>query len=71
MSEIKRLGEIRFVLDDERQTKYNESIDCTYALYGDEEDEILSIEDYYYKCKYFAAAMGFGEKTINEWFGRY
>ena len=71
MAEIKRLGEIRFVLDDERSMEGNESIDCTYALYGDEGDEILSIEDYYYKCKYFAAAMGYTEKTINDWFGRY
>ena len=53
MAEIKRLGEIRFVLEDERSMEGNESIDCTYALYGDEGDEILSIEDYYYKCKYF------------------
>lgn len=46
--------------------KYGESIDCTFTL--PKNDEALSIEDYYYYCKQFAAAMGFYSKTIDEWF---
>ena len=37
--------------------------------YGKEEEQVLDIEQYFYYCKEFAAAMGFAEKTINEWFG--
>lgn len=69
---VKKIGEMRFCLDDWRETIYNESIDITFARYGyEEEDEIMPIEDYYCLCKYFAAAMGFAEKTIDEWFGKY
>ena len=69
MSKATQLGTIRFELDDYREMKYNESVDCTFGLWGDPEDEALSMEDYYHYCKYFAAAMGFASATINEWFG--
>lgn len=66
---VKRIGEMRFCLDDFRNSKFNESADLTLALYGKEDDELMSIETYWSYCRYFAAAMGFGEKTIAEWFG--
>jgi hypothetical protein len=65
------IGSIEFWLRDDRDSEYNESVDCTWQLYGDEEDEILSIENYHYYCKRFALAMGFAEDTVNEWFGKY
>jgi hypothetical protein len=69
---IKRLGTMRFELDDYTDSEFNESVDCTYALYGTEvSGQIMSIEQYYCLCKQFAAAMGFAEKTINDWFGEY
>lgn len=37
----------------------------------DEDDDPMPIEEYYYFCKFFAAAYGYTEKTIEEWFGNY
>ena len=68
---MKNIGSFEMWLRDDRDIEFNESIDCTWQLYGEEEDEILSIEKYYYFCKSFAAAMGFQEATINDWFGNY
>ena len=68
---MKNIGSIEFWLRDDRDIEYNESVDCTFELYGDDDSEILSIERYYDLCKRFAAAMGFAESTINEWFGSY
>ena len=70
---FKKIGELRFCLDDWREDKFNESTDLTYALYGDsaDADEILSLEKYHSYCKQFAAAMGFAEKSINDWFGEW
>ena len=70
-ADIQKFGEMRFCFDDWRPTEFNESTDCTFALYCNKDDELMSIETYYYMCKQFAAAIGFGEKTINEWFGEY
>ena len=70
---MKNIGSMEFWLHDNREIEYNDSIDCTFDLYGtgDEIEEIMSIEKYWCLCRYFAAAMGFGEKTIEEWFGSY
>lgn len=68
---MKKIGQMNFSLDDYRLMEYNESIDCSFSLYGDEDDEVMSIENYYLFCKRFASAMGFAEKTIEEWFGDY
>ena len=68
---MKNIGSIEFWLRDDRDIEYNESVDCTWQLYGEEDSELLSIEKYYDFCKCFAAAMGFAESTINEWFGSY
>lgn len=69
----KQVGEMEFWLRDYHETDaFNESVDCTYELWVENEiDEILSIEKYHDLCKRFAAAMGFAERTINEWFGEY
>lgn len=70
---MKNIGSMEFWLRDNREIEYNESIDCTFELYGtdDEMEEIMSIEKYWCLCRDFAAAMGFGEQTIAEWFGEY
>lgn len=68
---IKNIGSIEFWLRDDREIEYNESVDCIWQLYGEEDGEILSIEKYYDLCKCFAKAMGFAERTVNEWFGEY
>ena len=71
--EMKNIGSMEFWLRDNREIEYNDSIDCTFDLYGidDEMEEIMSIEKYWCLCRYFAAAMGFSEATITEWFGSY
>jgi hypothetical protein len=69
-NKIERIGYMRFDLEDDRDTEFNESTDCTYALYGMKDDEVMSIEKYWCLCRQFAAAMGFGESTIEKWFGR-
>ena len=70
-NKIEQLGTMRFELDDYTNSEFNESVDCTYALYGTEvSGEAMSIEKYWCLCRQFAAAMGFGESTIEKWFGR-
>ena len=65
---VEHVGEIRFVLDDERATPFNESTDLTYRLYADEFDELLPIEDYVNYCKQFALAIGYHPHTIDQAF---
>lgn len=64
-------NKIIFILEDNtRLDQFNESCKLEKQWYGEQDDgQILTIEDYYYRCKEFALAMGFCEKTINEWFG--
>ena len=64
---------IKFTLVDETNlNEYNESCEMLKTWFGQRaEGQVLPIEDFYYFCKEFAAAMGFAEKTINEWFGEY
>lgn len=64
-------NKIIFILEDNtRLDQFNESCKLEKQWYGEQDDgQILTIEDYYYRCKEFAAAIGFAKKTINEWFG--
>ena len=56
--------------DNTNENQYNESTKMEKVWYGEQVDgQVLNMETYYYMCKEFAAAMGFSEKTINEWFG--
>lgn len=59
------------LVDNKNKNEFNESTEMKKSFYGSDSGEVLSIEDYYTYCKEFAAAMGFCEKTINEWFGEY
>ena len=60
---------IKFV-DNTHLDEYNESFELKKEWYGEEDDgQVLSIEQFYYRCREAAAAMGFAEGTINEWFG--
>ena len=67
-------NKLTFIFEDNTQlNKWNESCEMTKSWYGNsasgDSDEVISIEDFYYYCRNFAAALGFGERTINEWFG--
>lgn len=64
---------MEFILtDNTNKNEYNESCKMEMSWYSSPEKiEIMSIENYFQMCKQFAAAMGFPEKTINEWFGEY
>ena len=66
-----KANKMRFIVEDNtRQDMYNETCKLEKRWFGELEDgQIMDIEMYYYFCKEFAAAMGFAEKTINEWFG--
>ena len=66
----KQIGSLEFWYKNCIEDKYNDSVDCTFEIWGEDWDG-LSMEKYYSLCKQFAAAMGFAEKTINEWFGNY
>lgn len=58
------------LIDNTRKNQFNETCKMERAWYGEESDgQIMSLETYYYMCKQFASAMGFCEKSIDEWFG--
>lgn len=60
------------LVDNTRLNQFNESCELKKTWYGEMEDgEIIDIETYYIMCKEFAKAMGFAEKTVEEWFGSY
>lgn len=69
----KRVGTIHFWIDDDRESLYNQSIDLSYALcVEDEEDDfvdIVEIDRFVDYCMLFAKAMGFAEQTVEEAFG--
>lgn len=57
-------------IDNTRKNQFNETTIMEKIWYGEKEnEEVLDIETFYLICKEFAAAMGYCEKTINEWFG--
>lgn len=64
----KQIGELEIWYRDYNEDEFNDSVDCTFSIWGKDGDS-MSIEEYYYLCKRFAATMGFAEKTINQWFG--
>lgn len=63
---------IKFELvDNTNFNGYNESCEMKKSWYGMRDEEaisIMSLEDYYYYCREFALAMGYAEKTVEEWF---
>ena len=61
----KQLGTMEFWFKDYTENEFNQSVDCTFEVWGDD----MSIEQYWYMCRQFAAVMGFSESTICEWFG--
>ena len=68
---VQYAGTLRFELDDDRDTEYNESADLTYKLYTEEDnDEILPIEEFVDYCRCFALALGFHPNTVEVAFGR-
>lgn len=70
MEKAKHIADMRFCFSDYREDKFNESVDCTFAIWDDPSNCIaMDIELYWCLCRQFAAAMGFDDKTIIEWFG--
>lgn len=64
----KKIGEMRFCFDDYRED-CDESVDCTFAVVDPSNE--FTLEEYWRLCRYFAAAMGFCEASIDKWFGSY
>ena len=66
-------NKIKIIFEDNtRFDQYNETCKLEKQWYGETDDgQVIDIEMYYLICKEFAMAMGFAEKTINEWFGDY
>lgn len=62
---------IRFELvDNTNLDEYNESCEMKKTWFGLKNGAgVITLEDYYCYCKEFAAAMGFTEQNIEEWFG--
>lgn len=56
------------LIDNTNINQYNESIKVEKTWFGKGEDQVLDIETYFYMCREFALAMGYGEKTVDEWF---
>lgn len=71
MEKAEHIADMRFCLDDYSENRFNESVDCTFQLWGGDNDETMSIETYWHLCTQFAAALGFAPKTIETWFGDY
>lgn len=69
---MKKPNKLIFILEDNTNLdQYNQTCKLEKQWYGTDDDccEVLSIEEYYYRCKEFAMAMGFCEKTVEGWFG--
>lgn len=68
---IDKIGEMRFCLTDYREVDFNQSVDCTFDLYGETYavDDVICMEKYWELCRLFALTMGFGEKLVYDWFG--
>lgn len=68
--EEKRKNIFKFeLIDNTNLDEFNESCKVEKSWYGHKEHgEVLDIESYFYMCREFAMAMGFGEKTVDEWF---
>lgn len=68
---MQKPNKIRFeLIDNVRNDRFNETTIMEKQWYGESETgEVLDIETFHTLCKEFAAAMGYQEKTIEEWFG--
>lgn len=57
------------LIDNTNLDIYNESFKLEKKFYGKQQDgQILDIESFFYYCRDAAKAMGFAEKTVDEWF---
>lgn len=61
----KQIGAMEFWYKDYTEDEFNESVDCTYEVWG----ECMSIEEYWSMCRRFALAMGYASSSVDEWFG--
>ena len=66
----KLIGELKFQYKDHTEDEYNNSVDCTFEIWGKELDG-MDVEEYYRLCRRFGKALGYAEQSINEWFGEY
>ena len=51
--------------------EFSENYETVFGLIGDDDDDLLPMHLYWDYCRRFAAVLGFSEKTIEEWFGKY
>ena len=67
----KQPNKIRFeFIDNTHKNRFNETTIMEKQWFGEINDgQVLDLETYYYICKEFALAMGYCEKSIDEWFG--
>lgn len=63
----KQVGTMEFWYRDYTEDEFNESVDCSFEVWGNALDG-MTMEQYYGFCRRFAAALGFGEQIINDWF---
>lgn len=63
----KQVGTMEFWYRDYIEDEFNESVDCSFEVWGDELGG-MTMEQYYNFCRRFAATLGFTEEIINEWF---
>jgi hypothetical protein len=66
-----QIGTLHMWFDDYREDEFNESTSCDFSIWKSWKDDSMTIEDYWSFCKRFAAAMGYCERAINDWFGEY
>jgi hypothetical protein len=65
----KQIGSMEFWYKDYTEDEFNESVDCTYEVWGAFDGAGMPIEEYWSMCKRFALAMGYCNSLVDEWFG--
>ena len=64
-----QIGTMEFRFKDFTEDVFNESVNCTFEVWGANEGAGMSMEQYWYMCRHFAMAMGYSESVVDEWFG--
>lgn len=64
-----QIGIMEFRFKDFTEDVFNESVNCTFEVWGVNEGAGMSLEQYWCMCRQFAMAMGYSEQNVDEWFG--
>lgn len=65
---MKKEGTITIYIVDERKDDWNQSVSFSKDLFYDEDDDVISFENYIDFCRSFALAFGWSESLIREAF---